>query len=195
MTWFNRRCVIVDLTHVFKRRRALKERSAEQEYAGETSHKHWSLSTSLVETCCEPQGSCPWRHGRSPPKSCKDVTWGRGISPLIFVEKNLFEKVIEKKQFGAILRILLVETFTPPPKTKMSIAVIVKRRFYMIFRWFAMEDYVKKVKILNFCGHGRRGPWGRHFSKKFTFHLPQKNFLIFLETKVDSSAKFTDDLF
>ena len=27
----------------------------------------------------------------------------------------------------------------------MSIAVIVKRRFYMIFRYFAMEDYVKKV--------------------------------------------------
>ena len=39
-----------------------------------------------------------------------------------------------------------------------------------------------------------RGALG-HFSKKVTLHLPQKNFLTFLETKVDSSAKFTDKIF
>src|SRR6218665_2909170 len=72
---------------------------------------------------------------------------GRGISSLIFVEKNLFEKVIEKQQFGVTLRILLVK---PPSKRKISIAVIEKRRFYMIFRCFAMEDHVKKGENFKF---------------------------------------------
>src|SRR6218665_1791638 len=41
---------------------------------------------------------------------------GRDISPLIFVEKNCFEKVIEKEHFGVILRILLVKPKHLPPK-------------------------------------------------------------------------------
>src|SRR6218665_3534288 len=180
MTWFNRRCVIFELNHVFERRIALKERSAEQEYAGETSHKHRSLSTSLVETCCEPQGSCPCRHGRSPPQSCKDVIWGQGHLPLIFVEKNFFEKVIEKEHFLMILRILLIKPkHLPPPEDKNVYSSNREKKILHDFTVFAMEDHVKKVKILNFFGHGRResrGPWGRHFSKKFTFHLPQKIF-------------------
>src|SRR6218665_1044900 len=40
---------------------------------------------------------------------------GRGISSLIFVEKHLFEKVIEKEHFGVILRIFLVK---PPLEDK-----------------------------------------------------------------------------
>src|SRR6218665_1394919 len=32
----------------------------------------------LVETCCEPLGSCPSRHGGSPPQSCRDVIWVQG---------------------------------------------------------------------------------------------------------------------
>ena len=74
----------------------------------------------------------------------------------------------------------------------MSIAVIVKRRFYMIFRCFAMEDYVKKVKILNLCGHGRREPRapGADIPPKVHFPFTPEHFLTFLETKVDSSAKF-----
>src|SRR6218665_2723657 len=108
-------------------------------------------------------GAMSLKTRRSPPQSCKDVIWGQGHLPLIFVEKNFFEKVIEKEHFGVILRILLAKPKHLPPhptKTKMSIAVIVKRRFYMIFRCFAMEDYVKKAYILNFCGHGRREPGG-----------------------------------
>src|SRR6218665_2719201 len=120
-----------------------------------------------------------------------------GISPLSFIEENFLEKVIQKEHFGVILRILLVKQkhLSPPlRRQKMSIAAIEKRRFYILR---VLKHYVKKVEILK-CGHGRREPrghWGRHFSKKFTFHLPHKNFLTtFLETKIDSSAKFTGKL-
>src|SRR6218665_2469434 len=45
---------------------------------------------------------------------------GKGICLLIFVEKNFFEKIIEKEHFGVILRILLVKPkhLPLPPKTK-----------------------------------------------------------------------------
>src|SRR6218665_4057486 len=88
MTRFNRRCVIVDLSHVFKRRRALKERSAEQEYAGETSHKHRSLSTSLVETC---RGHVLEDTAEVLHSLARTSFGGRGTSPLIFVEKNFLK--------------------------------------------------------------------------------------------------------
>jgi len=42
----------------------------------------------------------------------------------------------------------------------------------------------------------RGGPRGIHFSKKFTFHLPWKDFLLpVILKKVHLSIKFSDDLF
>src|SRR6218665_3424943 len=105
MTWFNRRCVIVDLSHFFKRQRALKERSAEQEYAGETSHKHRSLSTIvLLKHAANLRGHVLEDTAEVLHSLARTSFGGRGISPLIFVEKN-FLKVIEKEHFGVILRI------------------------------------------------------------------------------------------
>src|SRR6218665_1753203 len=64
-------------------------------------------------------GAMSLKTRRSPPQSCKDVIWGQGHLPLIFVEKNFFEKVIEKEHCGVILRILLVKPkHLPPTKTK-----------------------------------------------------------------------------
>jgi len=40
-----------------------------------------------------------------------------------------------------------------------------------------------------------RGGPGQTFLQKVHFPFSPENFLTFLETKVDSSAKFTDDLF
>src|SRR6218665_1697122 len=68
---------------------------------------------------------------------------GAGAFTPNFCREDFLEKVIEKEHFGVILWILLVKP-PSPRRQKMSIAVIVKRRFYMITRWFAMEDYVRK---------------------------------------------------
>src|SRR6218665_1611838 len=107
---------MVDLSHVFKRQRALKERSAEQEYAGETSHKHRSLSTIVfLKHAANLRGHVLEDTAEVLHSLARTSFGGRGISSLIFVEKNLFEKVIEKEHFGVILQILLVK---PPSKTK-----------------------------------------------------------------------------
>jgi len=45
MTWFNRFCVIVDLSQVLSLRSTLKERSAEHELTGEVRHSRSNLST------------------------------------------------------------------------------------------------------------------------------------------------------
>src|SRR6218665_795452 len=44
---------------------------------------------------------------------------GRGISPIIFVEKNFF-KAIEKEHFGGILQILLVKPKHLPPSRRKN---------------------------------------------------------------------------
>src|SRR6218665_909862 len=112
MTRFNRRCVIVDLSHVFKRRRALKERSAEQEYVGETSIevsplvllKHAAnLRGHLLEDTAEVL------------HSLSRTSFGGGAFTPNFCREEFFEKVIEKEHFGVILRILLVKPKHLPP--------------------------------------------------------------------------------
>src|SRR6218665_2742820 len=57
------------------------------------------------------------------------TSFGGRHSSLIFVEKNLFEKVIEKEHFVVILQILLVK---PPSKTKNVYSSNREKRFYMI---------------------------------------------------------------
>src|SRR6218665_2428029 len=64
---------------------------------------------------------------------------GRGFPPLFFVEKNFFEKVIEKELFGVILRILLhvvkPKLLPPPPpaRIKKFKGISKERRIYWVF--------------------------------------------------------------
>src|SRR6218665_3486507 len=129
-------------------------------------------------------GAMSLKTRRSPPQSCKDVILGQGHLPLIFVEKNFFEKVIEKEHFRVILRVLLVKPkHLPPTKTKN---VYSSNREKKILHDFPVFCNVKKgvnFKFLWSWTYRAEGALDRHFSKKFTFYLPQKNFLTFLETK------------
>src|SRR6218665_47172 len=96
-----------------------------------------------------------------------------------------------------ILRILLIKPKHLTPQDKNVYSSNREKKILHDFPVFAMEDYVKKVKILIFFCHGRResrGPWGRHFSKS-SLSIYRRKLSDFLETKVDSSAKFTDDPF
>src|SRR6218665_3939077 len=93
--------------------------------------------------------------GAFPPNFCLTQTASllNHLKPLLcYVMLRIFRKSNRKGAFWVILRILLVKRkhLPPLPKTKKSIAVIVKRRFYMIFRCFAMEDYVKKGENFKF---------------------------------------------
>src|SRR6218665_2105797 len=148
MTRFNRRCVIVDLSHVFKRRRALKENRnmlEKQATSIEVSPlvllKHAAnLRGHVLEDTAEVLHSL-----------ARTSFGGRGTSPLIFVEKNFLKSNRKRAFWGDFADIAgLTETLTTSSKKKMSIAVIVKRRFYMIFRCFAMEDYEKKGENFKF---------------------------------------------
>src|SRR6218665_2249342 len=112
---------------------------------------------------------------------------GAGAFPPEFFSRRIFLKSNRKRAFwGDFADIAIVKPkHLPPLEEKMSIAVIVKRRFYMIFRCFAMEDYVKKGENFKFCGHGRREPRapGANIPPKVHFPFSPENFLTFFRNK------------
>src|SRR6218665_981027 len=113
MTRFNRRCVNVDLSHVFKRRRALKENRnmlEKQATSIEVSPlvllKHAAnLRGHVLEDTAEVLHSL-----------ARTSFGGRGISPIIFVEKKSNRK---RAFWGDFADIAIVKPkHLPPPRRK-----------------------------------------------------------------------------
>src|SRR6218665_3228225 len=122
-------------------------------------------------------GAMSLKTRRSPPQSCKDVILGQGHLPLIFVEKNFFEKVIEKEHFGVILRILLVKPkHLPPTKTKN---VFSSNREKKILHDFPVFCNVKKgvnFKFLWSWTYRAEGGPGQTFLQKVHFPFTPEKF-------------------
>src|SRR6218665_2556309 len=118
-------------------------------------------------------GAMSLKTRRSPPQSCKDVIWEQGHLLLIFLEKNFFEKVIEKEHFGVILRIVKPKHL-PPPTTKNVYSSNCEKKILHDFPVFCSGGLCEKGEILKIFGHGRidsRGSPGADISSKSSLSI------------------------